>query len=69
MPILIIIVKIEVEATFLMKFKHLFSDKQNKGKALEKMNDLITTILDPNAYLALSFIFVLIRADLVAIDP
>jgi hypothetical protein len=50
MPILIIIVRIEIEAIFHKKFKNMFSDKTNKERALEKINELITTIFDPNAY-------------------
>jgi hypothetical protein len=50
MPIMIIIIRIEVEAIFHKKFKNMFSDKDSREKALEKINELITTIFDPNAY-------------------
>jgi hypothetical protein len=50
MPILIIIVRIEVEAIFHKRFKNMFSDRDNRDKAIDKINELITTIFDPNAY-------------------
>jgi len=50
MPILILIVRIECEAIFNKKFKLFFEDKDNEIKALQKLNELITTIFDPNCY-------------------
>lgn len=50
MPILIIIIRIETEALFQKKFKTFFEDDNNRDKALEKINELITTIFDPNCY-------------------
>jgi len=50
MPILILVVRIECEAIFNKKFKIFFEDKHNGVKALAKLNELITTIFDPNCY-------------------
>jgi len=50
MPILILILRIECEAIFTKKFKVFFEDKINEQKAFSKINELITTIFDPNCY-------------------
>jgi hypothetical protein len=50
MPILILIIRIECEAIFHKKFKMLFENKYTLHKALERMNEVITIIFDPNNY-------------------
>lgn len=50
MPILILIVRIECEAIFTKKFKHLFKNKHNLDISMEKINEIITHIFDPNCY-------------------
>jgi len=50
MPILILIIRIECEAIFTKKFKHLFENKHNLDISMEKINEIITHIFDPNCY-------------------
>lgn len=50
MPLLILIVRIECENIIVKKFKTLFENKDNRPKALEKVNELITVIFDPHCY-------------------
>ena len=50
MPVFILVIRIECEAIFLKKFKCFFSDEKNLKLAMEKINELITTIFDPNCY-------------------
>lgn len=50
MPIFIIIVRIEIDALFQKKFKTFFEDPTNMEKTLERINELITIIFDPNCY-------------------
>jgi hypothetical protein len=50
MPILILIVRIECEAIFVKKFKHLFENKTNMDISFQKINEIITHIFDPNCY-------------------
>ena len=50
MPIFILVVRIECEAIFTNKFKKFFSKQDNLPLALERVNELITTIFDPNSY-------------------
>ena len=50
MPILILIVRIECEAIFFKKFKNLFDNKTNLEISMEKINEIITHIFDPNCY-------------------
>jgi len=50
MPLLILIVRIECEAIFTKKFKHLFENKNNLDISMEKINEIITHIFDPNCY-------------------
>jgi len=50
MPVFILIVRIECEAIFTNKFKKFFSNELNIKLALERVNELITTIFDPNSY-------------------
>ena len=50
MPFLILILRIECENIFCNKFINLFSNKDNKKEAMEKINELVTTIFDPHAY-------------------
>lgn len=50
MPILILIVRIECEAIFTKKFKNLFENKTNLEISMEKINEIITHIFDPNCY-------------------
>lgn len=50
MPILIIIIRIECEALFQKKFKVFFEDKAHLEIAQERINELITTVFDPNCY-------------------
>lgn len=57
MPIFILIVRIECEAIFTNKFKKLFSREKNLKLALERVNELITTIFDPNSYFS-TFTFI-----------
>ena len=50
MPLLILILRIECENIFCNKFVLLFSKKERKKDAMEKVNELVTTIFDPHAY-------------------
>ena len=50
MPVFILIIRIESEAIFVKKFKVLFIDKKSEIIAVEKINDLITNIFDPNLF-------------------
>jgi hypothetical protein len=50
MPLLILILRIECENIFCNKFIVLFSNRDNKKEAMEKINELVTTIFDPHAY-------------------
>lgn len=50
MPVLILIIRIECEAIFTKKFKHLFENKHNLDISMEKINEIITHIFDPNCY-------------------
>ena len=50
MPIFLLILRIESESIFLRKFKEYFEHEEVKDKAVEKINELITTIFDPNCY-------------------
>ena len=50
MPFLILILRIECENIFCNKFISLFSNRDNKKEAMEKINELVTTIFDPHAY-------------------
>ena len=50
MPVFILILRIESEAIFVKKFKILFSDRKSEIFAVEKINDLITNIFDPNMF-------------------
>ena len=50
MPLLILILRIECENIFCNKFVVLFSNKEYKKEAMEKINELVTTIFDPHAY-------------------
>ena len=50
MPILILIVRIEIEAIFIKKFKHLLENKTNLDISFQKVNEIITHIFDPNCY-------------------
>ena len=50
MPLLILILRIECENIFSNKFALLFSRRENKKAAMEKINELVTTIFDPHAY-------------------
>jgi hypothetical protein len=60
MPILIIVIRIECEAIFHKKFKTFFDDRRNLERSLEKINELITIIFDPNCYFNT---FTLLSAD------
>ena len=50
MPLLILILRIECENIFCNKFAILFSNREYKKEAMEKINELVTTIFDPHAY-------------------
>ena len=50
MPIFILVIRIECEAIFTNKFKLIFNNKTNMNLALERVNELITTIFDPNSF-------------------
>jgi hypothetical protein len=50
MPVFILILRVESEAIFIKKFKVLFNDKKSELIAVEKINDLITNIFDPNMF-------------------
>ena len=50
MPLLILILRIECENIFSNKFTLLFNRRENKKAAMEKINELVTTIFDPHAY-------------------
>ena len=50
MPLLILILRIECENIFCNKFAILFNNKEYKKEAMEKINELVTTIFDPHAY-------------------
>ncbi len=50
MPMLILILRIECENVFSNKFQILFNNKEYKREAMEKINELVTTIFDPHAY-------------------
>ena len=50
MPVFILILRIESEAIFIKKFKVLFNDKKSEILAVDKINDLITNIFDPNLF-------------------
>jgi len=50
MPILILIIRIECEAIFAKKFKNFLREKKNAEKFLERVNEIITIIFDPNSY-------------------
>ena len=50
MPILIIVIRIECEAIFQKKFSNNFNDKKDTEKYLQRINELITIIFDPNCY-------------------
>lgn len=57
MPLFILVIRIECEALFTNKFKKFLSTENNIKLALEKVNELITTIFDPNSYFS-TFIFI-----------
>lgn len=57
MPLFILVIRIECEALFTNKFKKFLSTEKNVKLALEKVNELITTIFDPNSYFS-TFIFI-----------
>ena len=48
--IFLLILRIESESVFQRKFKEFFEDREVNKKAIEKINELITTIFDPNCY-------------------
>jgi hypothetical protein len=50
MPVLILIVRIECEAIFTKKFKNFLREKINAQKCMERVNEIITIIFDPNSY-------------------
>ena len=50
MPLLILILRIECENIFCNKFVILFAKREYKKEAMEKINELVTTIFDPHAY-------------------
>jgi hypothetical protein len=50
MPILIIILRIECEAIFHKKMKIIFENEDLKEKAMNKINEIITIVFDPNSY-------------------
>ena len=50
MPLLLLILRIECENVFCNKFVILFSNKEYKKEAMDKINELVTTIFDPHAY-------------------
>jgi hypothetical protein len=50
MPLLILILRIECENIFCNKFAILFGNREYKKEAMEKINELVTTIFDPHAY-------------------
>ena len=50
MPLLILILRIECENIFCNKFVILFANREYKKEAMEKINELVTTIFDPHAY-------------------
>lgn len=49
-PLLILVVRIECENVFNRKFAKLFDDESSRKTALEKANELITSIFDPHCY-------------------
>ena len=50
LPLLILIIRIECEAVFMKKFKTFLREKNNAQKCLERVNEIITMIFDPNSY-------------------
>ena len=50
MPVFILVTRIECESVFTNKFKKLFSSQMYLNMALERVNELITTIFDPNSF-------------------
>ena len=49
-PLLILIVRIECENVLNRKFQKLFDDNNTKKVALDKVNELITSVFDPHCY-------------------
>ena len=49
-PLLILIVRIECENVLNRKFQKLFDDNNTKKIALDKVNELITSVFDPHCY-------------------